>query len=191
MTAAPQEGPWSATELAQAVHRGDETAFTELHHRYAGRLLRYSLVMARGDEATAHETVQTTFLRAIRSLHSVADEAALWAWLAKAARCAAADAARGEKRRFAVLQRLWQQARSEPPPLDYDPEARWESALQTCLTALPTHDRALLHAKYHDRQSLATIAQHHRTTDRAIESRLARLRAALRTAILQELRHRP
>lgn len=182
---------WSASALAAHVHAGDEAAFAELHRQYAARLQRYALVMARGNEHDAAETVQNTFLRAIRSLRAVADDDALWCWLAKAARCAAADAARREQRRSAFLAKLTALWTAAPPPPAEDPETLWHRALDAALAELPTEDRALLHARYTERAPLAEIAARTGTTDRAIESRLARLRASLRAAIRVQLTRLP
>ena len=182
---------WRASALAARVHAGDEAAFSELHRQYAARLQRYALVMARGNEHVASETVQNTFLRAIRSLRTAADDDALWCWLAKAARCAAADAARREQRRFAFLAKLTALWTAAPPPPAEDPETLWHQALEAALEKLPAEDRALLHARYTERAPLTEIAARTGTTDRAIESRLARLRASLRSAIRLHLTRLP
>lgn len=179
---------WTASDLASGVRAGNEAAFTELHRQYSARLFRFALVMARGQEIVAAETVQNTFLRAIKHLHKAADDTALWAWLAKAARCAATDAARKASRYSAVIStftRLWSASESHPPA--EDTEAHWHQALEAAVAELSETDQAMLRARYHERNSLAEIAARHDTTDRAIESRLARLRAGLRAAILQRL----
>ncbi len=181
----------TASTLAARVHAGDEAAFSELHCRYAARLQRYALVMARGNEHTAAETVQNTFLRAIRSLRTAADDDALWSWLAKAARCAAADAARRERRQSALLAKLGALWANDPPPPAEDPETLWHRALDAAIADLPDEDRSLIHARYTERVPLAEIADRTGTTDRAIESRLARLRASLRSAVLLHLTRLP
>jgi len=182
---------WKAAELAARVHAGDEAAFRELHRQYANRLQRYALVMARGNEHVAAETVQNTFLRAIRSLRSAADDQALWCWLAKAARCAAADAARREKRQSALLAKVGALWAGDPASPAEDPETLWHRALDAAIGDLPAEDQSLLHARYTERAPLAEIATRTGTTDRAIESRLARLRTALRAAILLHLSRLP
>jgi RNA polymerase sigma factor (sigma-70 family) len=182
---------WKAPDLAARVRAGDEIAFRELHRQYASRLHRYALVMARGNEHLAAETVQSTFLRAIRSLRSVADDDALWCWLAKAARCAAADAARREQRQSALLAKIAALWAGDPPLPAEDPETLWHRALDAALADLPAEDQSLLHARYSERIPLAEIAARTGTTDRAVESRLARLRTTLRAAILLHLARLP
>jgi RNA polymerase sigma factor (sigma-70 family) len=182
---------WKAADLAARVHAGEEAAFRELHRQYANRLQRYALVMARGNEHVAAETVQNTFLRAIRSLRSAADDDALWCWLAKAARCAAADAARREQRQSALIAKLTSLWACGPPPPVEDPETLWHRALDAAIADLPVQDQSLLHARYTERAPLAEIAARTGTTDRAIESRLARLRTSLRASILLHLSRLP
>jgi RNA polymerase sigma factor (sigma-70 family) len=147
--------------------------------------------MARGNEHVAAETVQNTFLRAIRSLRLAADDDALWCWLAKAARCAAADAARREQRQSALLAKLTALWAGDPVPPAEDPETLWHRALDAAIADLSTDDQSLLHARYTERAPLVEIAARNGTTDRAVESRLARLRTSLRASILLHLSRLP
>ncbi len=178
----------SVGDFCNAVRRGNEAAVRELHHRYAERLIRYSLVVARGDETAAREAVQNAFLKALRSLRNLPDESALWAWLARAARTSLADAGRRTRRYATALARFTALFSSplEPDPPE-DTEAIWHTALEKSLATLNEAERSLIDARYTHRQSLAEIAVTAATTERAIEGRLARLREKLRTAILRQL----
>jgi len=49
-----------ARRVAVAVARGDEAAFRQLYDRYQPRLFRLALVLGRGDESLAQDTVQST-----------------------------------------------------------------------------------------------------------------------------------
>ena len=51
-----------ARHLAAAVARGDEAAFRQLYDRYQPRLFRLALVLGRGDELLAQDTVQSVFV---------------------------------------------------------------------------------------------------------------------------------
>src|SRR5262245_29303858 len=75
-----------ACRICSAVARGDETAFRELYDRYHNRLFRLALVIGRGDESLAHETVQSVFLIAASKLRCIEGEEHLWNWLARVAR---------------------------------------------------------------------------------------------------------
>ena len=73
----------------------------------------------------------------------------------------------------ALLERyagIFTAAPSEPP------DDALPGLLDECLDALPAADRALLDAKYHDRQPTAALANAADCSEKAIESRLARLR---------------
>src|SRR5947207_893125 len=71
-----------ARRLTAAVARGDEAAFRQLYDRYRERLFRFALVLGRGDESLAHETVQSVFVTAAAKLRRTESEAHLWNWLA-------------------------------------------------------------------------------------------------------------
>jgi RNA polymerase sigma factor (sigma-70 family) len=190
----PVVNDWTIPQLTAGVRRGDEAAVRALHARYCERLTRYALVIARGDEAAAAEAVQTAFLKSLRHLRPLPDESALWAWLARAARTAAADAGRRSHRYRALLGRVAALfSREEERALD-DTEAVWLAALECALTKLDQDSRALIEARYFQRRPLADVAAEQSSTGRAIEGRLARIREKLRRSILQQLassRHEP
>ena len=178
---------WTVPALTAAVRRGDEAAVREMHIRYCERLTRYALVITRGDETAAADAVQTAFLRSLRHLRPLPDESALWAWLARAARSAAADAGRRTRRYRALLSRIAELfSKEEPAPIE-DTEAIWHTALEHALTELDPASLDLLQARYYQRIPLAEVAAAQASTDRAIEGRLARIREKLRRSILQQL----
>lgn len=189
-TSEPSDTRWSAASVSAGVRAGNEAAFKELHRQYASRLTRYALVIARGNEHVAAETVQNTFLRAIRSLKRVPDDDALWSWLAKAARCAAVDGARRERRYTGMLSRFVIVRADDSVPGE-DPEATWLHALEASVAELSDDDQRLIHARYTERVPLIEIAARTATTDRAVERRLARIRESLRTTILNRLTNLP
>lgn len=177
---------WSVARLTAAVRQGEEDAVRVLHARYWQRLTRYALVITRGDEASANDAVQSAFLKAIRSLRPLTDEEALWAWLARAARTSAADAARRSRRYSSVLAKV-AGFFSPDNTLPEDTESVWHEALEQSLTELEPAARALVNSRYFRRTPLAEIAAAENTTERAIEGRLARVREKLRRSVLQIL----
>ena len=181
---------WSIPALTAAVCRGDEAGMRVLYVRYRDRLTRYCLVVARGDEAAADEAVQAAFLKAVRSLRKLEDEPALWAWLARAARCSLVDAGRSRSRYRAVLEKF-ASLFAGPPETPEDAELLWHQALDSALESLDAGARLLIEARYFQHRPLAEVAMEQGTTDRAIESRLARIREKLRQSILQQLASRP
>jgi RNA polymerase sigma factor (sigma-70 family) len=163
--------------LNKALRRGDEEAFRWLHTQWNGRLVRYCFVIARGDDAVANELAQATYLRLMRHIRPLPDEYALWAWMARAARSAAADRHRVGMRYSKALARLgdWM---AGPKPEQVEPKT--ESALYTLLDRvldeLDEEEQFLIDRRYFNPVPLETIGAELNCSARAIEGRLARLR---------------
>src|ERR1051325_3867078 len=81
-------------DLTRRLAAGEEAAFREFHVAYFDRLLRYLLVVARGDEDAARDALQETFVRVVRHAKRFDCEDAFWSWLTLLARSAAADGGR-------------------------------------------------------------------------------------------------
>ncbi len=87
-----EEFTWAEVpRLTSALQRGDERAFAWLHRAWASRIHRYCFALAAGRETLAGEISQSVWLRLVRHIRVLPDEAALWNWLACAARHAASD----------------------------------------------------------------------------------------------------
>jgi RNA polymerase sigma-70 factor (ECF subfamily) len=180
----------STAVLTLGLAAGDEGAFRQFHAEYFDRLLRYQLVVARGDEESAREALQETFTRVARHARRFDDADAFWSWLAVLARSAAVDGGRRRLRYWALLKNYafgW--LRPRPAPADVDAEARLHEHLDRALDTLPAEDRALLEAKYFTGASVRELAARAGQTEKAVESRLLRLRRQLRETILRSLHH--
>jgi RNA polymerase sigma-70 factor, ECF subfamily len=66
--------------LARRLVAGDESAFDEFFADYFPRLYRFARARLESD-ATAEDVVQTTLIKAVRSIHTYRGEAALFTWL--------------------------------------------------------------------------------------------------------------
>lgn len=172
------------TTLTQRMAAGDDAAFGEFHAAYAPRLFRYLVLCHRGDEHTAADVLQETLLRVVRHARRFDDERVFWDWLARLARTAAADHGRkgGRYRRF--LERFGLSQREIMPP-DFHELA---NALDAALDLLPADDAHLLRAKYHYEQSQRELALQLGISEEAVESRLRRARASLKTLSFKILR---
>ena len=169
-------------KLTEAIGRGDESAFDQLHAHCALPLFQRLLRATRGDDALARELTQTAFLKLAQSAPVCANEASLHGWLWQVARRAWLDLLRRQKR-YETL------SPTEPAaPVDSQTHALNE-VLQVALAELPTDAHELLQAFYVDERPLAEIAAERGLTYKAAESRLSRLRTALRERILHLLRH--
>jgi RNA polymerase sigma-70 factor, ECF subfamily len=162
--------------LTVRLARGDEAAWRDFHARYFDRLHRYLLTVAHGHEDAAADALQATFSKAVRHVHRLEEEPQLWRWLALIARGALIDLARKNSRYHAVLARFSEERSAESVADD-----EWKELLPESLAKLPPEDRALLAARYEAGTSLGELAAAQGTTPKAVESRLARIRARLKT----------
>jgi RNA polymerase sigma factor (sigma-70 family) len=174
-----------ARRLAVAVGRGDETAFREFYERYHRRLLRFTLVLGRGDETLAHDAVQAAFVTAAKKLRRADNEEHLWNWLARVARQQLAKAWRQRQRDSAVV------GMAEPPDCadGVKPDSVLEEILDAALLAMDADERELVEWFYFDRLSHKEIAERLDATPKSVSSRLERARAKLRAAMAQKLSH--
>lgn len=177
----------SVPALLAAIRTGDEAAFGEFHTRYAARLYRYALVLARGDDAEARETAQTVWVKVAAHCAYCDDERALWAWLTRVARNAFIDQCRARTSRERRIVPIDEDGAMHATAAELDTALR--AALRQILDTLPPGERELLHAAYVDEQPLGELAAAEGTTYKALESRLGRLRARVRDLLLKTLRH--
>jgi RNA polymerase sigma factor (sigma-70 family) len=185
-TVAPCEDGTTARLTARLV-AAEELAWREFHGRYFPRLLRYLLVVCRGDEHAAHESLQAALVKIVRHVRRFDREEAFWGWLTVIARSCVIDGSRRQSRYRALLSRyagFLFSAPAEPNPPDPLPDL-----LAECLQDLPEADATLLIAKYRDGETMADLAVSFGCTEKAMESRLARLRQRVKAQLLTRLRH--
>lgn len=173
-----QEG---IARLTSAMARGGEDAFREFYERYFNRLLGYLLVLTRGREDAAREALQAAMLRVLRHIKRFERQDAFWSWLTVLARTALVDQERKRRRYDAALERF----------LHENPE-RVETHLMDCLkqsvAALPPDELALIEQKYFEGESVARIAAALNLSEKAVESRLGRIRQKLKQQTLELLK---
>jgi RNA polymerase sigma-70 factor (ECF subfamily) len=167
---------------------GDEQAYRKFYAAYYDRLSRYLLVVASGNEEAAAEALESTLLRVVRHIKAFQSEEVFWSWLTVLARSAFSDQTRKQRRYFAFLERFTRHAQIEASgPDSGEAEARMQAALESSLAALPDDERQLVEWKYFARRSVRDIAQERQTSEKAIESRLVRIRRQLKETHLEEL----
>lgn len=181
----PSNADAQACRLAAGVARGDEVAFRELYDRYHQRLFRLAVVLSRGDEAIAHDVVQSTMLKAAAKLRPVKTEEHLWHWLARVA--------------HQQLVKEWRQRGREPIMVGLaglpetanmvEPDAVLDESLDAALLVLEEADRKTIEWFYFDGLSHKEIAERLDTTPKAVSSRLERARARLRSLLTRILSH--
>jgi len=183
----PETHPDTVRVLTRRLAAGDEEAFREFHDHYFDRLYHYLLVVAHGQEQEAREALQETLLRVVRYARVFDDETAFWCWLKVVARCAARDGGRKRRRYFALLERFalrW----SQNTHVSGNDNDSLRSLLAESLEELPADDRRLIEGKYLEGEAVKDLSALTGLTDRAVESRLRRLRLHLRERLLKKLR---
>lgn len=158
-------------KLKEAVLAGDEEAWELLYRRTMPAVRGF--VGQRVDAERVEDVLQETWMVAVRKIRTFAPERSRFStWVCGIA----ARLVKGADRR--------RPAETLPDAVPAVPENDGElrARLDVALAALPTGYRRVLEARYEDDLPVAEIAQRHGTTVKAIESRLARARVALRAA---------
>lgn len=173
--------------LTRGLTAHDEAAFREFHARYFDRLYQFLLVVARGQEHEAQEALQETLLRVARKARAFDDEEAFWCWLKTVARNAARDSGRKQRRYFALLERFSFRRGEVEGQTGNGIESRLQLLLTESLNELTPDERLLVESKYLDGAAVRELSARTGLTEKAVESRLLRLRRHLRERLLKKL----
>jgi RNA polymerase sigma-70 factor (ECF subfamily) len=183
-----ETNPGNVAQLTRRLAAREDDAFREFHALYFDRLYQFVLVLTRGHEPEAQDALQETLLRVVRYARVFESEDAFWCWLKVIARSAVRDAGRKHRRYFALLQRFALRWRNGTQPPELEDENRLQSVLMETLDELPPDDRRLVEGKYLEGAAVKELSSQARLTDKAVESRLLRLRRHLRERLLKKLR---
>jgi len=185
----PVQDANSIHELTARMKDGDEAAFSAFYERYCDRLFRYLIVLTRGDEDRSRDLLQATMTKVVRSVRRFGDERQFWNWLAAIARNCLVDTLRKARRTPQIVPLLPEDAPAIPSAATADGDAPLFDALEDCLAAMGVEERELIEAFYFKEGSHESVARERETTPKAVESKLARVRQKLRTAILKRMHH--
>jgi RNA polymerase sigma factor (sigma-70 family) len=172
--------------LTRRLAAGDEEAFRQFQTLYFGRLYRFLLVVARGDETQAREALQETLVRVARHAKCFEDKEVFWGWLSAIGRNAARDAGRKHTRYLSLLERFTLRSQAETPP--HPPENAMSIALEESVSQLQVDERVLIEGKYLEGQTVRDLSIQTGLSEKAVESKLLRLRRQLRETILTKLK---
>jgi RNA polymerase sigma-70 factor, ECF subfamily len=173
--------------LTARMSRGDEAAFHEFYKLYFNRLLRYLIVVTNGQEEIAREAMQLAFVRVARHVRKFGSETAFWNWLAVLARNCAVDELRKRNRQQNLLVRFFQQ---RPGDVDLGVvDEQFLKLLEKGIAGLPDDERWLLERKYFAEETARCLAEEFQVTEKAMESRLLRIRKKLKVMILDRLKN--
>jgi len=187
--------PGSAFDVADVTSRmakGDEMAYRLFYDEYYDRLRRYLLVVTAGHEDAARDALQSALLRVVKHIRIFSNENEFWCWLTVLAKTAFFDQARKKKRYWSFLERFTRHAEIEQSfDTTADSDAQLMMLLDQSLTTLPADEKQLIESKYLEGASVREIADDFQTTEKAVESRLVRIRRKLKTSLLEGLKHEP
>ena len=175
------------TALTARMARGEEAAYRVFHDLYCSRLLRYLLVLTRGGEEAARDALQHTLIRVVKHIKTFNSEEAFWSWLTVLARSSVVDEARKRNRYLAFLNRFFQSTELESAVDSDQADSRLLQLLRCNLDILSAEERHLIERKYFGSGSVKEIAGELQCTEKAIESRLVRIRRKLKELILSQL----
>jgi RNA polymerase sigma factor (sigma-70 family) len=182
-----EPGPDGISALTVRMERNEEEAYREFHRLYFARLLRYLIVVARGDEQRARDALQDTLLRVVKHIKRFDSEETFWSWLTVLARSSLSDQGRKTSRYGSMLERFFQ---NQPPPAQGDSHpADLAGLIEAAMEKLEPADRMAVEMKYLEGASVKEIAQSTGLSEKAVESRLARSRKILKETILHHLQN--
>jgi RNA polymerase sigma factor (sigma-70 family) len=167
---------------------GDEMAYRVFHDAYFDRLSRYLLVVTAGNEDAMREALQATLMRVARYIKVFQNENVFWSWLTVLARSAFADESRKRRRYFSFLDRFTRHTGVELTlQNDRNDDDRLRVLLERQVASLPPDEQKLIEQKYFARRSVREIADEWQMTEKAVESKLSRIRRKLKDAVLTKL----
>jgi RNA polymerase sigma-70 factor (ECF subfamily) len=188
MATEPKPPPDMLT-LTARMSRGDEAAFQEFYRLYFNRLLRYLFVMTGGQEEIAREALQLTFVRVARHVRKFDSEIAFWNWLAVLARNCAVDELRKRNRQQSVLTRFFRQRPAGADLAKDEADEQFLKLVEKEIADLPDDERLLLERKYYGEETVRVLADEFQITEKAMESRLLRIRRKLKSLVLDRLKN--
>jgi RNA polymerase sigma-70 factor, ECF subfamily len=181
--------PLDVPALTRRMVQGDETAYRAFYEAYFDRMFRYLLVVASGDEEAAREALQSALVRVVRHIKIFPNEAVFWGWLTVLARSALTDQTRKRGRYAAFLERFaWHARTQQSVPANPEADGKLARLLADSLQALSQDERRLVEAKYFEGCSVRQVAEEANLTEKAVESRLVRIRQRLKAAIVEGLK---
>jgi RNA polymerase sigma-70 factor (ECF subfamily) len=187
--ATESEPPPDVPALTARMSRGDEAAFHEFYKLYFNRLLRYLMVVANGREEIVHEALQLTFVRVARHVRKFDSETFFWNWLALLARNCVVDELRKQNRYQSLLAQFFRQRPADVDLKEDEADEQFLKLLEKEIAGLPVDERLLLEQKYFAEKTARGLAEEFQVTEKAMESRLLRIRRKLKMVMLDRLKN--
>jgi RNA polymerase sigma-70 factor, ECF subfamily len=172
--------PSSETDLVARLKAGDEDAAHEFFDRYAARIRRFIANSLGAASAEAEDVLQETFIALADALPFFRGDSSLFTFACAIAHRKVLSFIRTNARRASLL-------RSAPIAETAGPrETGANREFSHALSEIRPEYREVLILKYVEEIQVAEIARILRTSEHAVESRLARARKALRKILKEE-----
>jgi len=162
--------------MTKRMRRGDEKAYAVFHELWFDRLFRYHTALTKGNDAMAKDATQETLCRVVRYIKVFDDETVFWCWLTRLARSSVADEGR-KINRFQQVKRSILETDTTPDTVD---DNDLLVALERGLGELSDSERKIIEGKYFHGNTVRELARDYNQTEKAVESRLSRIRNKIR-----------
>ncbi|MDP2337905.1 MAG: RNA polymerase sigma factor [Bacteroidota bacterium] len=163
---------FSDCELMQQIVSGDQAAFSELYHRYKGRMYYYFYRMLGNSAEQANDFLQELFMKLIEKPESFNPAYSFSTWLYSVAN----NMCKNEYRRRGIRQE-YQEAEALEPQFDFlnestlEPEQVIEKIFAT-LNSLGKEHRSAFLLRYREGFSIKEVAEILELPDGTVKSRL-------------------
>ncbi|MGH7857275.1 MAG: RNA polymerase sigma factor [Candidatus Binatia bacterium] len=163
--------------LVERLRRGDRAAAHSFYETHASKIRRFILqALGGGSDADADDLLHETFLGLAEALPYFRGQSSLYTFACAIAHRKVASFFRSRRRRERFAASL-----PEPPPAEAPSDEHGD--LRRALRKLKVEQREVLYLKYVESFSVREIASVVQTSERAVESLLARGRRKLRAAL--------
>lgn len=175
-------------QLSQAMVDLDEGAYREFFRLYYKRLYSYLAANAGDNRQHVEDILQISLSKIVRHIKPFDSEQAFWNWVCLVSRNTQIDTFRKEGSQDRTIAAFQKEQLALTNDVSSEPSACIQK-LEHSLTKLPEHERSLVQFKYIEGLTYSEIAQNTHSSEKAIESKLARIRKKLRTLIGMDKHH--
>ena len=163
---------FSDSELMQQIVLGDQAAFSELYHRYKGRMYYYFYRMLGNSADTANDFLQELFMKLIEKPESYNPAYSFSTWLYSVAN----NMCKNEYRKRGIRQE-YQEAEALEPQIDYlsDSTIEHEQVVEkifATLDSLGEEHRSAFLLRYREGFSIKEVAEILELPEGTVKSRL-------------------
>lgn len=180
---------WDIAILTRLMKQCDEQAYREFFARYYRRLWSYLIVVSKGNERHVEDALQVAFSRIVKRVRIFETEKDFWNWIRIVARNAYFDSCRKESALQRALRKIGLIGDEDDQSKDREARDLKLSFLNGAMSKLSDDERSLIHEKYIEGLAYTDIAYKLNVTEKAVESRLARIRRKLKTVIERSERY--